>query len=79
MEPKDYSDLLVDKHNDFQPPLDTMRITHLEHRRNGSDNSTVATEPPYREAGVPINRSPTAEAKKVRNVTIVFWLDVPDR
>lgn len=75
MEPRDYSELLVDKKLASQPPLDEMRITHREHRRNDSDNSTAMTEPAYREAGVPINRSQTAEAKKVSSL-LAPWLDV---
>ncbi|KAK4502473.1 hypothetical protein PRZ48_005898 [Zasmidium cellare] len=70
MEPRDYSDVLVDKHMDFQPPVDNMRITHREHRH--SDNSTVLTDPPYAEAGVPINRSQTAEAKKESNGNLAW-------
>ncbi|KAF2163280.1 hypothetical protein M409DRAFT_68571 [Zasmidium cellare ATCC 36951] len=72
MEPRDYSDVLADKRLDFQPPVDTMRITHREHRRNDSDNSTVLTEPAYAEAGVPINRSATAEAKKESNGSLAW-------
>lgn len=65
MEPRDYSDLFVDKHVDFQPPVDNMKATHRERRRTDSDNDTVMSGPAYAEAGVPINRSATAEAKKV--------------
>lgn len=52
-----------------------MRVSHREHRRDGSGESTQpSTASPYREQGALINRSPTAEKVSERGMNrALLW------
>lgn len=55
-------------------PGDDVRVTHREHKRDGSGLSRATTVPPYAEHGALIDRSQTAEEKTSRGMNrALMW------
>ncbi|EME45286.1 hypothetical protein DOTSEDRAFT_71101 [Dothistroma septosporum NZE10] len=69
MPERDFAEVINQKHMDAFN--DDPRITHREHRRASYEPSTPTT-PSYAETGAPINRSPTAAARKESNSGLVW-------